>query len=77
MASPRLQEEHNDSILNILNTGTLRQLQQLPTVGPKTAMVISNYRKLYGKLNSMDELERVPGLIKNFYTRFTKASINF
>ncbi|XP_063844292.1 kinesin-like protein KIF21A isoform X1 [Scylla paramamosain] len=75
MVSPRLQEEHNDFILNILNTGSLRELQQLPTVGPKTAMVISNFRKLYGKLNSVDELERVPGLSKNFYTRFTKANL--
>ncbi|KAG7177582.1 chromosome-associated kinesin KIF4-like [Homarus americanus] len=42
--SPRLQKQHNETILKILNTGNLKKLQQLPTVGPKTAMVIHNFR---------------------------------
>ena len=53
MASPSLQGKHNDSILNILNTGSLRQLQQLPTIGPKTAMVISNFRLVSSTYESL------------------------
>lgn len=75
MASPRLQKEHKDSILTILNTGSLKKLQQLPTIGPKTAMVLYNFRKLYGNFDRIEELETVPGLTKNFYHRFLAANL--
>lgn len=38
------QEKHNKIILKLLNKESLRGLQQLPTIGPKTAFIIFNYR---------------------------------
>ncbi|KAK8739842.1 hypothetical protein OTU49_003223 [Cherax quadricarinatus] len=73
--SPRLQQKHNSEVLDILNTGTLMRLQQLPTVGPKTAMVIHNFRELCGPFSSFEELQNVPGLSCGQYTRFMKANL--
>ena len=38
------QEEHNRSLLRVLNTANLKMLQSLPTVGPKTAYLIHSHR---------------------------------
>ncbi|XP_042881011.1 kinesin-like protein FLA10 [Penaeus japonicus] len=75
VVSPHLQKQHNDKILQILNTGSLKTLQQLPTVGPKTAMVIHNFRQFYGEFKSVEDLKDVPALPKTYYTRFMKANI--
>ncbi|XP_042214672.1 kinesin-like protein KIF22 [Homarus americanus] len=73
--SPRLQKQHNETILKILNTGNLKKLQQLPTVGPKTAMVIHNFRSLYGKFTSVEDLQHVPALPESYCKRFMKANL--
>ncbi|KAL7643500.1 UNVERIFIED_CONTAM: hypothetical protein RMT77_005482 [Armadillidium vulgare] len=70
-----VQKEHKDHILDLLNNADLRKLQTLPTVGPKTAMVIYNFRKMFGKLKSVEDLQNIPGLAKSFYTRFVKANL--
>ncbi|KAB7495698.1 Chromosome-associated kinesin KIF4 [Armadillidium nasatum] len=70
-----VQKEHKDHILYLLNNADLRKLQTLPTVGPKTAMVIYNFRKMFGKLKSVEDLQNIPGLTKSFYTRFIKVII--
>lgn len=75
VVSPRLQKQHNDKILHILNNGSLKTLQQLPTVGPKTAMVIHNFRQFYGEFKSVEDLKDVPALPKTYYTRFMKANL--
>ncbi|XP_063606176.1 uncharacterized protein LOC134781088 [Penaeus indicus] len=75
VVSPRLQKQHNDKILHILNNGSLKTLQQLPTVGPKTAMVIHNFRQFYGEYKSVEDLKDVPALPKTYYTRFMKANL--
>lgn len=35
---------HKEFVLNILNTGTMKDLQLLPTIGTKTAYQIYTYR---------------------------------
>ena len=47
VVSPTLLKQHNKKILDVLNKGNLKELQTLPTVGPKTAMVISNFRFVF------------------------------
>ncbi|XP_071524638.1 uncharacterized protein [Panulirus ornatus] len=73
--SPYTQKQHHHNILKILNSGDLKKLQQLPTVGPKTAMIISNFRKLCGTFSSVEELKKVPALSKNYCKRFMKANL--
>ncbi|XP_069158107.1 uncharacterized protein [Procambarus clarkii] len=70
IVSPNHQKQHNDKILNILNSGDLRKLQQLPLVGPKSAMVLRNFREIYGCLSSIEDIEKVPGLPNSFCKRF-------
>ncbi|XP_076043584.1 uncharacterized protein LOC143026673 [Oratosquilla oratoria] len=73
--SPRLQQNHRKTVLTVLNTGDLRKLQQLPTVGPKSAMVIHNYRSMCGPFEKLEDLDKVPGLVKNFCSRFLRANL--
>ncbi|CAL4063964.1 unnamed protein product, partial [Meganyctiphanes norvegica] len=73
--SPSLQNRHNASILETLNNGNLKQLQQLPTVGPKTAFVIQNFRELYGKYENVEDLKNIPALPKSYFQRFMKANL--
>ncbi len=47
--------------LNV-NTATLKQLQFLPTVGPGRAQKILDYRDQNGKFDSLNELDRIPGI---------------
>ncbi|KAF4527848.1 hypothetical protein B566_EDAN016493 [Ephemera danica] len=68
------QEKHNQNILNFLNSENLRGLQQLPTVGPKTAFIIFNYRKLNGPFANIEALQNVPGLAKSYFHRFLQAN---
>ncbi|KAK7077886.1 hypothetical protein SK128_017935 [Halocaridina rubra] len=71
--SPRKLDEYCKEILSILNEGTVRKLQQLPTIGPKTAMVIYNYRQMFGRFSAVEDLADIPALPRSFYTRFMKA----
>ncbi|KAK3855847.1 hypothetical protein Pcinc_037770 [Petrolisthes cinctipes] len=48
--SPTAREQHNQKILDILNTGDLQTLhQKLVTVGPKTAIMIHQCREFNGR----------------------------
>ncbi|KAK3872133.1 hypothetical protein Pcinc_022763 [Petrolisthes cinctipes] len=73
--SPTAREQHNQKILDILNTGDLRTLQKLVTVGPKTAILIHQYREFNGRFERVKELEKVHGLYKSSYIRFMKANM--
>ncbi len=45
-----------------LNTATVTELQSLPSVGPKTAEKIVEYREKHGAFHSVDELVNVKGI---------------
>lgn len=47
--------------LNI-NTATLKELQFLPTVGPRRAKIILDYREKKGGFKRIEELERIKGI---------------
>lgn len=53
--------ENNNIKINI-NTATESQLENLPGIGPSTAMKIVNYRKENGLFKSIDEIKNVPGI---------------
>ena len=48
-----LQREHNQAILTRLNTDDIKMLKALPAIRPKTGLIILGYRKLYGRINSI------------------------
>jgi competence protein ComEA len=45
-----------------LNAATLEQLQQLPSIGPRMAARILQYRQENGPFESLDQLRRVRGI---------------
>ncbi len=45
-----------------LNTATMAELQGLPSVGPKTAERIVEYREKHGTFHNVDELVNVKGI---------------
>ncbi len=45
-----------------LNVATMEELQRLPSVGPKTAERIVEYREKHGTFHSVDELVNVKGI---------------
>lgn len=49
------------AILNI-NRASARELESLPGIGPVLAMRIVDYRKANGSFQSIEELEKVPGI---------------
>ena len=50
---PGRQQAHNQSILTLLNTGSLKLLTALPAIGAKTGLIIHGYRSLNGEIKSI------------------------
>ena len=49
------------NMINI-NTATQTELEELPGIGPSTALKIINYREENKKFNSIEEIKEVPGI---------------
>ncbi len=45
-----------------INKATEEELLKIPTIGPKIAKMIIEYRKTNGKFKSIDELRQVKGI---------------
>ena len=45
-----------------INSASVAQLDQLPSIGPKTARAIVDYRKKNGGFKNVDELLKVKGI---------------
>ena len=50
-----------NNMINI-NTATQTELEQLPGIGPSTALKIIDYREKNKKFNSIDEIKQVQGI---------------
>ncbi|CAG5135378.1 unnamed protein product, partial [Candidula unifasciata] len=60
------QFHRNSEFLNLLNNASVRQLQELQTVGVKRAKAIYDWRQLHGHFNFVDELLQVPGFTDKY-----------
>lgn len=63
-----LEGNSSKSKINI-NTSSVKELTQLPGVGPGTAEKIFNYRESNGKFKHIDELKKVPGIGEKKYKK--------
>ncbi|KAK6190503.1 hypothetical protein SNE40_002360 [Patella caerulea] len=61
-----VQHQHNADFLNILNTSSIKDLQQLHTVGNKRARLIFEWRQLHGEFESVDGLKNIPTLTDKY-----------
>lgn len=65
---------HMDFVLNILNRGTLKDLQMLPMIGSKTAYQIYTYRLTNGAFEKIESLKYMPFWSEKTYQRFIKQN---
>ncbi|XP_068990488.1 kinesin-like protein KIF22 [Neodiprion pinetum] len=69
-----VQSTHNSDILKLLNQGSPKELESLARIGPKTAMMLDQYRKLNGKLETIRDLENMPGWSPRVFKQFLSAN---
>jgi comEA protein len=55
-------------IVNI-NTASLTELEVLPSIGPKTAQKIVDYRNKWGKFNKKEDIKKVSGIGQKTYEK--------
>ncbi|KDR17204.1 kinesin heavy chain-like [Zootermopsis nevadensis] len=71
----KAQDKFKQKALKLIN-GSLKDLTNFSIVGPKTAIIIYNYRLLMNDCHfkCFEELKDIPGLPVTFYQRFMKAN---
>ncbi|XP_033627005.1 kinesin-like protein KIF22 [Asterias rubens] len=60
--NPELRAKHAAEIIHLLNTGTVKQLKSLQSVGEKRAQLIHSWRQMFGEFTKIDDLRSVNGL---------------
>jgi len=70
---PKLREEWEVKVLNILNNGTVKEIMTLPTIGKKRAEQLHTYRTQNGEFSSLSDLVRVgfsSAVLKNLKKKY-------
>ncbi|XP_065365872.1 kinesin-like protein Nod [Calliphora vicina] len=67
--------KHRKAILDLLNKGSMKELQILPQVGQKTAYQIVTQRTLNGKFKSVAQVEKLPIWRGSAWERFAQANM--
>ena len=62
-------------ILELLNTGSLKDLQTLQRVGAKRASLIHSWRQLNGSFTSFNDLKDIIGLTPKYIDTLLKANL--
>ncbi|TMW53990.1 hypothetical protein DOY81_000922 [Sarcophaga bullata] len=66
---------HRKDVLDLLNKGSMKDIQILPQIGPKTAYQIITQRTLKGKFKSFAQIEKLPIWRGNGWERFAQANM--
>ncbi|XP_055384041.1 kinesin-like protein Nod [Condylostylus longicornis] len=66
--------KHQKAVLDILNNGTIKELQILPYIGLKTAYQIITHRTLNGKFKNFDIVSKLPVWRGKAWDRFKEAN---
>ncbi|XP_053948124.1 kinesin-like protein Nod [Anastrepha ludens] len=68
-------QKHRKAILDLLNTGSIKELQILPQIGQKMAFQLVTHRTLSGKFKNLTQLEKLPIWRGNSWIRFAQANL--
>ncbi|KAK5850802.1 hypothetical protein PBY51_001647 [Eleginops maclovinus] len=68
-------EGSRQKILQVLNSGSLKELKGLQQIGDKKAKLILGWRKIHGHFEKLDDLVKVEGMTGKRYSSFMKANI--
>ncbi|XP_061765433.1 kinesin-like protein KIF22 [Nerophis ophidion] len=68
-------EQSKRKILQILNTGSLKELKGLQQIGDKKAKLILGWREINGIFSKLEDLAKVEGMTEKRLSSFMKANI--
>ncbi|XP_046579389.1 LOW QUALITY PROTEIN: kinesin-like protein KIF22 [Haliotis rubra] len=66
LLSSEAQRKHNGDFLHVLNSSSVKELQQLHTVGNKRARLIFEWRELHGVFSQIQDLRSIPGFTEKY-----------
>ncbi|XP_035525597.1 kinesin-like protein KIF22 [Morone saxatilis] len=68
-------EQSRQKILQVLNTGCLKDLKGLQQIGDKKAKLILGWREIHGHFTKLEDLGKVEGMTEKRFSSFMKANI--
>ncbi|XP_051927847.1 kinesin-like protein KIF22 isoform X1 [Hippocampus zosterae] len=68
-------EQARQKILQILNTGSLKELKSLQQIGDKKAKLILGWREVRGIFSKLEDLSQVEGMTEKRFSTFMKANL--
>lgn len=68
-------EQSRKKILQILNSGSLKELKSLQQIGDKKAKLILGWREIHGDFSQVEDLGKVEGMTEKRFASFMKANI--
>lgn len=68
-------EQSRKKILQILNSGSLKELKSLQQIGDKKAKLILGWREIHGDFTKVEDLGNVEGMTEKRFASFMKANI--
>uniref|UniRef100_UPI0037E7D403 kinesin-like protein KIF22 n=1 Tax=Semicossyphus pulcher TaxID=241346 RepID=UPI0037E7D403 len=68
-------EQSRQKILQVLNTGSLKELKGLQQIGDKKAKLILGWREIHGHFTKVEDLGKVEGMTEKRFSSFMKANI--
>lgn len=69
--------DHKAAIMEMLNTGSVKDLQLLPTIGAKTAYQIVSYRMVKGKYKTLNEVKKALMMKDKAWEKFLEVILHF
>ncbi|KAJ8364366.1 hypothetical protein SKAU_G00131970 [Synaphobranchus kaupii] len=68
-------EKSREKILQVLNSGTLKDLKTLQLIGDKKAKLILGWREVHGQFTQVEDLQKIEGISVKRFSSFIKANI--
>ncbi|KAM6951365.1 kinesin-like protein KIF22 [Aplochiton taeniatus] len=70
-----LLEQSRQTILQVLNTGSLKDLKGLQQIGDKKAKLILGWREIHSGFSQVEDLTKIEGITDKRFSSFMKANI--
>ncbi|XP_070495440.1 kinesin-like protein Nod [Chironomus tepperi] len=67
--------DHKAAIMEMLNTGSVKDLQLLPTIGAKTAYQIVSYRMVKGKYKTLNDVKKALSMKDKAWEKFLEKNL--
>lgn len=68
-------KDHKDAIMDMINTGSVKELQMLPTIGAKTAYQIVSHRLVKGKFKALEDVKKALMMKDKAWNNFMEVKL--